>query len=828
MLSGLFSSTNRWSRLNTTTSLGLLLTSGLAPALWAQTAPVVAPAGGAAPALSPTASNASSAPSMAASDTNESPRERGRVLQKRNPIASEYQSFGDVGMGAMADGDAEGVDYRAGFPAQRITGRRDSLKLGAEWNYNHLSGSSEWGGSVLGQVGWADGSWALAVQVRSSGADRAVEHFQAAWSELVGGLDQNTATTGDEAYYLDRPRFTQDKIYTRDNRYTAQLEWAPTEHQLFYLRAFHQDYFDRNYRNRLELQFGAGAFQVEAAEGDTITQGVVTGGKTRRYFGDTITHRDRDRLVLGGETKQAWGGVSYSVYYHRWDLNPYWWDWNFNDTNVSLRYRTDDPSYPTYEVLNGQDFLNTDTARFTSLRLHPTQTRDEDYAGRADLEYRIDALADPTWLYAGVLHREKQRTNEEPTEVYTAKSGNLFTLTDVGLTAAPGLIAHDRYEQPSGLAPTSAAQFFYANPDKFDYKANSSLLESYQQHYTAEEAVTGAYLLGARTMGRWTTQLGLRAERTATDTLGTLLIPANLDDPAVGVEVDRVIENPADPTKNTVVKQLQASRSYTNYLPSAQLEFAPNAQWTLRAAWSQVLMRPQYFDIVNYRRINYPTRSISEGNPDLQPTRITQYQLAAQWATPTWGTFSAELYQLRIKDFFYGAAGTEYIDGEEYTVSRVENGEDGTIRGFTLQAEKAWKLPSGWTFTPTFGYTYSDHEAELATRPGATIPVPARSKHLVTSSLALRDTQWRFDVGYNYQSSALDDIGATPAQDGYRGEVVALSSGVSYRYNAHWQMGMQLFNILDSAETATVGNDLRVTNTQYAGWYGVVNAEYTF
>ncbi|MDP0501192.1 MAG: TonB-dependent receptor [Verrucomicrobiota bacterium JB022] len=760
--------------------------------------------------------------SDASGSANESPRERGRVLQKRNPIASEYQAFGDVGLGSAADGDGEGVDYRAFFPGSTILGRKDSLRTGLELNYNHMSGSSAWGGGVQGLVGWGEDKWAFAFQARSSAADRAVEHYEAYWATLRGGYDGDDATTDDEAYFLDRPRYSRDTIYTRDNRYTGQLEWAPSENQLFYLRAFYQDYYDRFYRNRLELQFGAGDFDVLASEGDTVTQGQVEDGRTRRYFGDTITNRERYRLTAGGETRFDWGAISYSAFYHKWDMSDMWWDWNFKDSGLDMRYDISDPAFPTYEILSGQDLMDTSTAEFQSLRLHPTETTDEDYAGRADVEYRLETFDQPIWIYSGVLHREKKRTNREDREVYNPANGG-FTLDRVDQAYAPGTIVRDRFEQPAGLAATPGAHFFYDNKDAyFGFEENASKLESYQQTYDAEEAVSGGYLLLASALGKWNVSAGLRAEHTKTDTLGIEQVPVSVNDPSVGREIDQV--------GDVVVKERTANRSYWNYLPSFQLEYKLAEDWTLRGAWSQVLMRPQYFDIVQYRRVAIPTQTISEGNPNLEPTRINQYQFGIVHGTESWGTLSVELYYLEISNFFYGAADTEYIGGAPYTVSRVENGEEGHIQGFTAQWDKRFKLTETWALATSLGYTYSDHEAKIdtPTRPDETIAVPGRSDHLAQARVDLNDDRYRFSLGFSYQSESLDDVDQSAGRDTYREKVISFDAAASRAIGEHWRVGVQVFNLLDSPERSYMGDELRQTKNQYSLWYGVVSADYTF
>jgi hypothetical protein len=106
-------------------------------ALWASLA--------AASALSATAADSppQAVPAAAEAGTGavESQRERNRVLQKRNPIASEYLISGELGFapGALADG--ESVDFRSLLPPSgALLGSTDSTQLTASYLYHTASG----------------------------------------------------------------------------------------------------------------------------------------------------------------------------------------------------------------------------------------------------------------------------------------------------------------------------------------------------------------------------------------------------------------------------------------------------------------------------------------------------------------------------------------------------------------------------------------------------------------------------------------------------------------------------------------------------------------
>ena len=81
-------------------------------------------------------------------EVTDSPRQRRRVLDKRNPLASEYQGLGDIGYIALADEDSEGVDARNRIKTGDLfEGERREVKGEVSYQYHDQSGSGAWQGS---------------------------------------------------------------------------------------------------------------------------------------------------------------------------------------------------------------------------------------------------------------------------------------------------------------------------------------------------------------------------------------------------------------------------------------------------------------------------------------------------------------------------------------------------------------------------------------------------------------------------------------------------------------------------------------------------------
>ena len=767
-------------------------------------------------------------------ETNSSPRERGRILQKRNPIASEYQIFGELGTTPGSDFDGEGVDYRAFFPtANPFSGPSESLSFEYNLNYNRLSGNAESGGalSVKKTLG-TEAKWVVAAQARSSASDRQIDHFEAVWQDAERlGLDAESLqdTVGDQPlYYLDRPRYSVDEIYTRNNLYTAQIARKLNENHTIYFKTYYQDYFDNSYRNRLELQYGRGTLSDPDSidiENSVISEAAFEGAGARRYFGDTDSNRSRQHNILGGSYRGSDWTIDYSIYTHKWDIGRLWYNWNFNDFGLDLEYDLSDDTLAAYQSLDGSDTNNQEGARFSSLRIHDSSTSDEDLAWRVDGERKIKISDLDVWIQTGILHREKERDATEKRDVYGFNPDNLFYLSDVERTREREDIIDGQYLHQTGLDASAGASLLLTESDKFVLNDYRSKVESSPNFYDAYESVTSAYALGVTQIDRWTLEAGARFEQTETETNGTLVVPEKVNDPNEGQTIETIV-NPFN-GETEFIKTVAATNRYDNFLPSFEAAYRLSDSATLKAAWYRSLMRPQYFDIVNYRRISIPTRGVFEGNPNLSPTSIDKSRLAIDQDLGDLGSLSIEVYSIDIDSFFYGAVSKELIleDGNpvEYVVGRVENGIAARIRGYELQWQKQIEQALLWkNANVSLAYTYSDSEASVATRPNEILDVPSRSKHLLKASASGSIGSLSSSLNFGFQSEALDDIGARPEEDEYRERVISLSLSNRYKINDKTQVYLNLYNLLNHPERSYEGIPLKKLRNQYSDAYAML------
>ena len=136
--------------------------------------------------------------------TTQSVRDRGRILLKRNFLASEFQASEPVGFYQEAFLDAEGVDSRAFFSLVRPSKNASSNEVTITVTQQDKAGSSRPGGRIA--VERAYSPITLSVEVVRNATDRIIDQYDGRWRRTSADLS-----------FLSFPAYTRDRITADSN-----------------------------------------------------------------------------------------------------------------------------------------------------------------------------------------------------------------------------------------------------------------------------------------------------------------------------------------------------------------------------------------------------------------------------------------------------------------------------------------------------------------------------------------------------------------------------------------------------------------------------------
>lgn len=268
-----------------------------------------------------------------------------------------------------------------------------------------------------------------------------------------------------------------------------------------------------------------------------------------------------------------------------------------------------------------------------------------------------------------------------------------------------------------------------------------------------------------------------------------------------------------------------ASGQYTNVLPSLNLRFKLSEDLQLRLAASKAMARPDYTQLQPYLLLAVTTDdngNITEytgtaGNPELQPMTAAQYDAALEWYFDTSDMLYATLFYKSVKDYFSTQTRTENYGGQDWLVTRPENMDKGIIRGFELGYTQFFDSLPGWMsgFGVNANFTFVDSRGgtNTSTDPytntsvtGVSLPLEGLSRRSYNLAGIYEKGPISARLAYNWRSRyLLTSSDVSTRLPTWSDDYGQLDASVFYRFDAHWQLGIQANNLTNSVTKVLMG-----------------------
>ncbi|MGA9333975.1 MAG: TonB-dependent receptor [Rudaea sp.] len=262
------------------------------------------------------------------------------------------------------------------------------------------------------------------------------------------------------------------------------------------------------------------------------------------------------------------------------------------------------------------------------------------------------------------------------------------------------------------------------------------------------------------------------------------------------------------------------TNSHNNALPSFNIAYNLTPDVVLRAAASQVIAWAPYNQETPYVFTNDSVLTGSGGNPNLDPYKSNNFNVAAEWYFAPESALALNVFYKKILNYIVQGVGTERLynslvvlnpdvyagltggncDAQgncDYSITRPENGGKATAKGFTI----SYQQPFGDSgFGVRTNYTYSDAKTESG---GA---LPYNSKNSYNVSPYYDKGPFSASVTYGYRGSYLAGgyVAGAPAEtvDGYK----ELDASATWRFSDHLSVSFDALNILNSTYLGYLGS----------------------
>jgi TonB-dependent receptor len=415
-------------------------------------------------------------------------------------------------------------------------------------------------------------------------------------------------------------------------------------------------------------------------------------------------------------------------------------DWR--SRNVSIRPDFSDEQNPQFTATNAAQVAPT---AFTFRRIEQLEsfTKDEDRNGRVDLSIPLSEGDYASTIKFGGRYRGKEKLRDNSYNFATPITSSAFA--NMALRGSQDFSTSNMLAGPYQYGVFSTPDLL-AGLDLFnggEFRLADQPAEYAAGNFTATERITGGYTQLTQQFGPTVSLVaGVRVENTSITYNG---FQYNVD--------------------NDNVTGTTGSQTYTDVLPSLNAKWDASKNTVIRAAWTNGIARPNYFDLVPYREISLEDNELSTGNPALKPTRSMNFDLMAERYFENVGLLSAGVFHKRITDFIFGFTQFNTIDpvtNQSFRqISQPRNGPEATLTGIELAAQRQLDFLPG--FFRHFGvyanYTFNESEVnglDIEGRENEKLPLLGTARHSGNLSLSFDSKRFTARVAMNYQSESLD------------------------------------------------------------------------
>lgn len=665
------------------------------------------------------------------------------------------------------DGDAVGGSVNLKV---RQAPNQQTYSVGIEGGYNNLSEDGIKAGNFLWGSRFNDSKLGVIASFSYDETDRGSDNFEVSYDD---GLPEE---------------FEQrDYTITRE-RIGAHLstDYKPNERMTFKFTSSYSEFDDQEYRRRLTHVPGDGELERELKD-RFETQSIITA----KFEGDILTPSNLGRLNFAI-------GHSYAR-----ESEPGRLDTTFKAEDVAFDPNYSSGSFNGYNIQPNPAATANSAFVLDDIAIENNFTNDEHNQFKIDYEFpSVFGGTLAKWKF-GAKYRVKEKMRDVNVEKFETDDDVLLAGNVDGDFDDHNYLG-GQYQMGDYVDPRAARDILanVAGETEFDFEEESA-------DYDVEETKTALYAMATFEVGtKWEFLPGLRWEEIDAEYVGT---EVTFDEEGDFASLNKV---PGGKKDDLLMPML-----HTRYL------FGENTQ--MRAAVTRTYARARVFDQVPFRFINEEDSEIEQGNPEIDITKVWNYDLMFEHYFGDKGLVSLGLFRKDLTDYIYIFNEDGVFQGEDYEFTTPLNGPDAELNGIEFAFQKIFTgLPDPFNgFGIYANYTYTDSEATFPER--ANTSLPGQSDETGNLALIYERGGFSLRVSGNLHGKYIDEIGDEPAEDIWVDDHFQIDMTASYRRD-NWRVFLELVNLNDEPVVVYEGIKNNPIQFEEYSFWGRLGFKYDF
>ena len=633
----------------------------------------------------------------------------------------------------------------------------------SEFTYSSLFGKNKMAGITMG------GSW------NRNNIIGQQDEFYYGESDLPDGTTMPYAL---QEFYLMHSKNPRTRY-----GFNAAFDFKINRNHTFFINGMYNRMVDDLWRNTVRYRPG---------NGDYLTPTSVNQARMAFEYSARTQVESISQIAAGGHSNFNGLKMDYAVSYsyaEEFKDKQFKSEWQL-DEKVNFSIDNSDVDFPVFNITNLDEDYSYDAAhwKIDKQDWRATEIVNKNLAASLDFKKDFTLGSGNGVLKFGGKYRNESKTRNNERLKYKWQGGDV-TMADVSVgdhvtdflkghyTLSP-MLDYDKYEA-----------FFEANRDKDNGLQGNPVYDDTDGiggQYDASEAVTAGYIMATVTWGKFKAMAGVRDEYTKTT--------------YEGVELKYDVAS----GDMTGYERVSLDNNYNHISPHLHLQYNFSSLTDLRFAVTTGIARPEYFQLAPYFWLS--DRVIQQGNPDLKPTKSTNFDLMFGHYFKGIGALNIGLFAKELKDIMYKNANL--ITGgvyDGYINEQTVNGENASLYGVELSWMQQFTfLPgfaSGFGIYANYTYTHSSTEIkrmdvdenirDIKTLPGQLGNV---------GNVGLNYEKYGFNARLSlyYAQGYLYDVMETEELDRYYDDYAQLDFTCNYAFNKHLELFVNCNNLTNA------------------------------